>query len=398
MALKIDYELCTLCGACVPSCPFAALEIRDGKLYVSESCTLCGACVPVCPVSALTLEEVKRSEAVDTDEWRGIWVFAEQRKGQIQPSTLELLGAARGLAENLDSKVAAVLLGADVENPGSLLGAGADEVLYVKDGMLADFGIEPYTRVIADLIRERKPEIVLGAATFIGRSLLPRIAVRVHAGLTADCTGLDVDKGKRLLLQTRPAFGGNIMATIVCPNHRPQMATVRPKVMKPLGSPYESGGKVEELGAEGLANRVKFLDFVTDESSHVNIAAADIIVSAGRGLGDPKNLAMVEELADLLGGAVGATRSAVDAGWINYSHQVGQTGRTVAPKLYLALGISGAIQHLVGMQSSEFIVAVNKDPNAPIFKVADVGIVADVFEIVPRLISEIKSRISKSKV
>ncbi len=395
MALRIDYDKCTLCEACIPACPFAALEIRDGKLYINENCTLCGACMPVCPVSALSMEEVKRGETVNADEWRGIWVFAEQRKGVIQPSTLELLGAARRLAVDIDTRVTAVLPGAAVENVESLLGAGADEVLYVKDAALADFGIETYTKAISNLIAERKPEIVLGAATFIGRSLLPRIAVRVHAGLTADCTGLDVDKEKRLLLQTRPAFGGNIMATIICPNHRPQMATVRPKVMKPLENAYESTGKVVELGAKGLSNRVKFLDFVTDQSSHVNIAAADIIVSAGRGIADPKNLAMVEELADLLGGAVGATRSAVDAGWINYSHQVGQTGRTVAPKLYIALGVSGAIQHLVGMQSSEFIVAVNKDPNAPIFKVADVGIVGDVFEIVPKLISEIKNRASK---
>lgn len=396
MALRVDYDKCTLCEACIPACPFAALEIRDGKLYVNENCTLCGACVPVCPVSALSMEEVKRGEVVNADEWRGIWVFAEQRKGAIQPSTFELLGAARRLAADLDTQVTAVLPGAAVENVESLPGAGADEVLYLKDAALADFGIETYTKAISNLIAERKPEIVLGAATFIGRSLLPRIAVRVHAGLTADCTGLDVDKEKRLLLQTRPAFGGNIMATIICPNHRPQMATVRPKVMKPLENAYESTGKVVELPVSGLSNRVKFLDFVTDQSSHVNIAAADIIVSAGRGISDPKNLTMVEELADLLGGAVGATRSAVDAGWINYSHQVGQTGRTVAPKLYIALGVSGAIQHLVGMQSSEFIVAVNKDPNAPIFKVADVGIVGDVFEIVPKLISEIKNRASKA--
>jgi len=359
---------------------------------VLETCNLCGACVPVCPEDALSIEEVKRTKEIDPSEWRGVWAFAEQRRDQIQSSTYELLGAARGVAEKLEVQVTAVLLGSDVENPESLLAAGADEVFYIKDESLAHFGLEPYTKIIADLILERKPEIVLGAATFIGRSLLPRIAVRVHAGLTADCTGLDVDTEKRLLLQTRPAFGGNIMATIICPQHRPQMATVRPKVMKPLEEPYNSKGKVSEISVDSASNRVRFLEFVVDDTSQINIAEADIIVTGGRGLQDPKNFALIEELAGLLGSAVGASRAAVDSGWINYSHQVGQTGRTVSPKLYIAVGVSGAIQHLVGMQSSDYIIAVNKDPNAPIFKVADIGIVGDLFEVVPKLIKEIKRR------
>ncbi|MQY71242.1 4Fe-4S dicluster domain-containing protein [bacterium] len=392
MPLRIDYDRCTLCGECLPACPFGALGIRDDRLYVLETCNLCGACVPVCPEDALSIEEVKRTKEIDPSEWCGVWVAAEQRHGKIQSSTYELLGAARGVAEKLEVQVTALLLGSDVENPESLLAAGADEVFYIKDENLAHFGLEPYTKIIADLILERKPEIVLGAATFIGRSLLPRIAVRVHAGLTADCTGLDVDTEKRLLLQTRPAFGGNIMATIICPQHRPQMATVRPKVMKPLDEPYDSNGTVTEVSVDSLSNRVKFLEFVADDTSQINIAEADIIVTGGRGLQDPKNFALIEELAGLLGSAVGASRAAVDAGWINYSHQVGQTGRTVSPKLYIAVGVSGAIQHLVGMQSSDYIIAVNKDPNAPIFKVADVGIVGDLFEVVPKLIEEIKRR------
>ncbi|MEA3312587.1 MAG: FAD-binding protein [candidate division WOR-3 bacterium] len=388
----MDYDRCTLCGECLPACPFGALQIRDNRLYVLEACNLCGACVPVCPEDALSIEEVKRATEIDPSEWRGIWVFAEQRRGEIQSSTYELLGSARGLAGKLNVPVTAVLLGNDVKEPGSLLSAGADEVLYVKNAALDHFGVEPYSKAIADLIAERKPEIVLGAATFIGRSLLARVAIKVHAGLTADCTGLDVDIEKRLLLQTRPAFGGNIMATIICPEHRPQMATVRPKVMKPLAEPYDSKGSVTEMAADSPSNRVKFLDFVADDTSQINIAEADVIVTGGRGLQNPKNFAIIEGLAGLLGGAVGASRSAVDAGWINYSHQVGQTGRTVSPKLYIALGVSGAIQHLVGMQSSDFIIAVNKDPNAPIFKVADVGIVGDLFEVVPKLIEEIKRR------
>ncbi len=392
MALRIDHQACTLCGECIPACPFGALEIREDRLCVLDTCTLCGACVPACPVNALEIEEVERSAGISPEEWRGIWVFCEQRRGEIQSSSFELLGEGRRLAEKLNASVSAVLLGNKVTNPESLLSAGADEVLYAKHEHLEHFGVEPYSKIIAELIRERKPEIVLGAATFIGRSLLSRIAVNVHAGLTADCTGLDIDTDKRLLLQTRPAFGGNIMATIICPVHRPQMATVRPKVMKPLEGPYNSLGSVNEISVDEQKNRVRFLEFVMDDTSHVNIADADIIVTGGRGLQDPKNFALVQELADLLGGAVGASRSAVDAGWINYSHQVGQTGRTVSPKLYIALGVSGAIQHLVGMQSSDYIIAVNKDPNAPIFKVADVGIVGDLFEVVPKLVSEIRRR------
>ncbi len=392
MALRIDNDTCTLCGECIPACPFGALEINNDKLFVTEACTLCGACVPVCPVGALEIEEVQKTANVNLDEWRGIWVFAEQRRGKIQTCSYELLGAARTLAEKLDVPVTAILLGHEVETPDSLLKAGADTILFAKHESLNHFAAEPYSQVFSDLIKEHKPEIVLGAATFIGRSLLARIAVKVYAGLTADCTSLDIDTDRRLLLQTRPAFGGNIMATIICPEHRPQMATVRPKVMKPLSEPYSSQGEVIEVPITAQPNRVKFLGFEMDDTSHQNIAEADIIVTGGRGLQAPENFAMIEELAELLGGAVGASRSAVDAGWINYSHQVGQTGRTVAPKLYIALGISGAIQHLVGMQSSDFIIAINKDPNAPIFKVADLGIVGDIFEIVPKLINEIKSR------
>lgn len=392
MALLINHDLCTLCEACIPVCPFGSLVVKDGRLVVLESCTLCGACVPECPTAALSIEEIAKSGAVNPDDWRGIWVFAEQRRGHIQPCSYELLGAARTLAAKLDTPVTAVLIAHEVADPESLLAAGADEVLYVRNEAFTHFGVEPYAKAAVDIIRERKPEIVLGGATAIGRSFLSRIAVKLKAGLTADCTGLDIDTEKRLLLQTRPAFGGNIMATIICPEHRPQMATVRPKVMKPLDTPYDSKGTVNELSVDSQPNRVRFLEFVMDDTSHVNIAEADVIVTGGRGVQDPKNFTMLEELADLLGGAVGASRSAVDAGWINYSHQVGQTGRTVSPKFYIALGVSGAVQHLVGMQSSDYIVAVNKDPNAQIFKVADVGIVGDLFEVVPKLIAEIKRR------
>ncbi|MBD3367908.1 MAG: electron transfer flavoprotein subunit alpha, partial [Candidatus Eisenbacteria bacterium] len=225
--------------------------------------------------------------------------------------------------------------------------------------------------------------------------LIPRVAIRVRAGLTADCTGLAIDDSERLLLQTRPAFGGNIMATIICPDHRPQMATVRHKVMTALEPDPSRQGKVvkEEIDPSLLETDVRYLEFVEDVTQAVNIADADIIVSGGRGMGGPEQFKMLEELADVLGGALGASRAAVDAGWIPYSHQVGQTGKTVQPKLYIACGISGAVQHLAGMQSSQTIVAINKDPDAPIFKVATYGIVGDLFEVVPALTAEFRKRL-----
>jgi len=385
---KIDYSKCTLCGECIPVCPYNALKIEKERLIVTEACTLCGACLDICPENALSIEEEKEKRPTFSD-FRGIWIFAEQREKRIQKVAYELIAKARELAEKIDEEVTAVLLGNEIENPESLIKRGADKVIHVKSPELSHFLVEPYTEVLYQLIKERKPEIFLGGATVIGRSLLSRLAVKLKTGLTADCTGLDVDPQTRNLIQTRPAFGGNIMATIITPNHRPQMATVRPKVFKPLDEENRDG-EIEVIERKNLKNRVKFLGFEIDISQKVNIAEADIIVSGGRGLGGPENFKLLEELAELLGGAVGASRAAVDAGWIPYSHQVGQTGRTVSPKLYIAVGISGAIQHLVGMQSSDFIIAINKDPDAPIFKIADLGIVGDLFEVIPKLIEEIK--------
>jgi electron transfer flavoprotein alpha subunit len=244
------------------------------------------------------------------------------------------------------------------------------------------------------LIAKYKPEIVLMGATTYGRSLAPRVASRLNTGLTADCTRLDIDKEKRLLVQTRPAFGGNLMATIICPNHRPQMCTVRPKVMKPLEQDLSRIGEIIRPDITIPADvKVKIVDEVTTLCEKVNLLEADIIVAGGRGLGDPKNFALVKELADVLGGAVGASRAVVDAGWVEYSHQVGQTGKTVSPKVYFACGISGAVQHLAGMSSSDTIIAINKNPEAPIFNIATYGIVGDALEVLPALIAEFKKRI-----
>lgn len=386
--LKVNHSKCNLCGECIPSCPVQALKIENERLVITEACTLCRICIDTCPTGALYVEEEIKEEK-DLSNYRGVWIFAEQREGKIHTVSYELIAKAKELAMKLNEKVTAVLLGDKVENPESLIKRGADKVIYVKSSELFHFLVEPYTQVLYELIQERKPEIFLGGATVIGRSLLSRLAVRLKTGLTADCTDLDVDE-KRNLIQTRPAFGGNIMATILTPRHRPQMATVRPKVFKSLPEEENKKGDIEIIEKSGFKNRIKFLGFEIDPTQKINIAEADIIVAGGRGIQGPENFKLLEELAELLGGAVGASRAAVDAGWISYSHQVGQTGRTVAPKLYIAVGISGAIQHLVGMQSSEFIIAINKDPNAPIFKVADIGIVGDLFEVVPKLIEEIK--------
>lgn len=309
------------------------------------------------------------------------------------PVVYELLGEGRKLADELKTNLSAVLIGAQVNALSSaLIGYGADEVLLVEDPRLDNFRDEPFSQVLIQLIKEEKPEIFLAGATAIGRSLIPKVAARLKTGLTADCTGLDIDKEKRILLQTRPAFGGNIMATIICPEKRPQMSTVRHKVMKKAEFDRNRKGKIIKKKIDGLdiSAKTKVLDVIMDLTQKVNLTEADIIVSGGRGLGEAKNFVLIEELAKVLGGAVGSSRSAVDAGWIPYSHQVGQTGKTVCPNIYIACGISGQIQHLAGMQSSKIIVAINKDPEAPIFKVANYGIVGDLFEIVPMLTKKFK--------
>jgi electron transfer flavoprotein alpha subunit len=395
-SIEVLEDRCVGCSACVPACLYDAIEMRDGLAVIKDNCTLCGACVDACKFDAIILRKAHR-EAVSVDDYRGVWVVAESRDGHVHDVTYELLGRGRELADTLDVKLEAVLLGAGVTPLApELIARGADIVRVVDHESLRDYVDEPYAAVVADLILREKPEVVLTGATAIGRSLIPRVAIRVRAGLTADCTALAIDEDERRLLQTRPAFGGNIMATIICPDHRPQMATVRHKVMTALEPDKARRGEIVEEKVDGslLKTDVRFVKFIEDVTQAVNIADADIIVSGGRGMGGPEQFGMLEELADVLGGAVGASRAAVDAGWIPYSHQVGQTGKTVQPKLYIACGISGAVQHLAGMQSSQTIVAVNKDPDAPILKVATYGIVGDIFEVIPALTAEFRKRLA----
>ncbi|MFH1361414.1 MAG: electron transfer flavoprotein subunit alpha/FixB family protein, partial [bacterium] len=315
----------------------------------------------------------------------------------VETVAYELLGEAQKLAKDLKTYVGAVLCGGEniEEEAAHLFAYGADKVYLLHHDELKDYKSLPYTRAVAELLQKEKPEIFLLGATTMGRDLAARLAIRIGAGLTADCTGLDIDKEKKILRQTRPAFGGNIMATIISPNNRPQMATVRPKVFKKsqIPNPKSPDGNVIKfkpvINEEDLV--VKLLEIIKDESVKVNLQEAEIIVSGGRGLGDPKNFKLVEDLAKVLGGAVGASRATVDADWISAHHQVGQTGKTVAPKLYIACGISGKIQHLVGMQGSDTIIAINKDSDAPIFKVATYGIVGDVLEYLPLLTKKLQA-------
>ena len=328
-----------------------------------------------------------------TEAYKNVWVFAEQREGVLMNVVAELLGEGRKLADTLGVSLCAVLLGDNVSNiTNELFELGADKVYISESPLLRDYTTDGYCNVICDMIDEYKPEIVLYGATHIGRDLAARIAARVNTGLTADCTNLEIDTEKRLLLQTRPAFGGNLMATITCETKRPQMSTVRPGVMERAQREAGRRGEVvthtPALTAEQV--RTKVIKKVKEQLTAANLDDADVIVSGGRGLGNERGFELLEKLAEKLGGVVGASRAAVDNGWIDKSHQVGQTGKTVKPKIYIACGISGAIQHLVGMQDAKAIIAINRDPDAPIFKSATYGIVGDLYDVVPALIEALE--------
>jgi electron transfer flavoprotein alpha subunit len=398
--IAIVADTCVRCGLCVRACPFNAITQTSRKelpVINLDTCTLCGACVEACKFDAIAMKE-KAAATADLSAYRDVWVFAEQHDGQIQSVTYELLGEGRKLADALAMKLGAVLLGSGVkERAQELIARGADTVYVVDTPELAFFQDEVYAAVLVELVQRHKPNIFLAGATTLGRSLVSRVAVPLHAGLTADCTGLAIDPSNRNLLQTRPAFGGNIMATIITPHARPQMATVRHKVMKEAVADATRRGEavLETVARELLQSRAHRLRFVKEVESTVNLAEANLIVSGGRGLQKPENFALIRELAEAMGAAVGASRAAVDANWIPYSHQVGQTGKTVCPKLYVAVGISGQIQHLAGMSSADIIVAINKDPDAPIFKVATYGIVGDLFVIVPKLAAQFRALLGK---
>ncbi len=336
---------------------------------------------------------------VDLSSYKNIWVMAEINvDNKLTGVTFELLGEAQKLVEKLDNEEVCALLITDNRdvNPfiKELSEGGADKVYIAQSDKLKDYSTDLYSKVACDAILEKKPSIVLIGATTIGRDLAPRISSRLNTGLTADCTELDINE-KSLLAATRPTFGGNLMATILCPKTRPQMATIRPNVLQATEKNLSNVAKVEkiEVKVDDMESRTKILDFIATASTlkcHTRIEEADIIVAGGRGLKNSEGFKLLEDLAQALGGSVGASRAAVDAGWRCHSEQIGQTGKTVSPKIYFACGISGAIQHLAGIGSSDTIIAINKDPDAPIFQVADYGIVGDLFEVVPALTESIK--------
>ena len=399
MSVRIIAEECKGCKLCLSSCPFDAIKMDGNIAVLTDACTHCGACVSSCPFKAIVLEEsaepVEEREAIDLAAYKDVWVFCEQRDGVLQQTAAELLGEGRKLADDLGQKLCAVLIGDNVANlTDTLSAAGADVVYLVEHSLLKVYTTDAYTKAFADLANKYQPNIILIGATYIGRDLGPRVAARLATGLTADCTELCIHETERNLLQTRPAFGGNLMATIITPDHRPQMATVRPGVMKKLDTPKTAAAEVVPFAVEltDAMVRTNVLDVVKSVKEKVNLSEAEIIVSGGRGVGSEAGFEQIKQLAEALGGVVGASRAAVDAGYIPYTHQVGQTGKTVSPQLYVAVGISGAIQHRAGMQTAKTIVAVNKDAEAPIFSVADLGIVGDVHKVLPALIEALKAK------
>lgn len=419
--VMIDQSKCIGCEVCIPVCRDDALSMKDGIAILDmEKCNSCGRCIKPCPTASLYWHrldggvtdsgetetyELRPGEAPvvkkldgPLGEYLGIMVFVEQMYGKAARVSWELMGAARILADRLGVQVQAAILGSEnVEAiAAEAFAHGADECYVIQEPIFKQYRTTPFAKAMTDLINHVKPEIVMMGASTQGRDLAGAIATTLRTGLTADCTNLDVDLGKRVLLATRPAFGGNIMATIICPDHRPQMVTVRPRVLPLREKSPERTGKIERLNShlkeEDVITRI--VDFIASERKTHNLEDAEVIVSGGKGVGGPEGFKQLEELASVLNGMVGCSRAAVEAGWKPYDYQVGQTGKTVAPKLYIACGISGAIQHRAGMEGAETIVAINNNPNAPIFQFADFGIVGDLNVIVPGLTAGLKKALN----
>ncbi|HEB30059.1 MAG TPA: electron transfer flavoprotein subunit alpha [Spirochaetes bacterium] len=404
MNIKVEEAVCTKCGICRKYCSFDAIEYEDGLPVFNINCVLCGACVKPCPADAINIDRkvLKR----DLSGYSGVMAYIEIENDEVKQIGLEMVSAAKRLADKLGEICSAVVLGADGEKVREILSDyGAQKICAVENEALKIYNTEIYTNIMAGIISKYRPSIVLFGATHLGRDLAPRVAGRIDTGLTADCTGLEINEEGNLL-QIRPTFGGNIMATIITPNHRPQMATVRPNVMKRAkqGRKDPMAAEIETIAVDIDLKKqnIKLIDEVREVSPFSNVGEADFIVSGGKGLGKAENFNLLKDLVQDLAGmvgesrvALGASRAAVDAGWIPHQHQVGQTGKAVTPKLYIACGISGQIQHVMGMRESEKIIAVNTDRNAPIFRMADLGIVGDLKEVIPKLKNYLRENIGK---
>lgn len=398
--LLIDAEACGGCGRCVRACASGGIVVTGERpnrcAHVTDSCILCGSCVDACPVGALSIERDEARADIDLSSYRDIWVFAQtDSTGAVLPVAFELLGRARELAAQRDCRVVAVV--GEASDAGdaaadALVARGADEVLRCRDDRLAANDSSVFAHWICGLAREHRPEVILYGATDFGRELAPSIAVRLQTGLTADCTVLEMDEETGLLHQTRPAFGGNLMATIMCPAHRPQMATVRPGIFCAPQADANRTGRVTDVELDAsVCSRTCILEHIPADSQ-ASIAEAKRLLVLGRGIGSKKNLPVMRRLAELLGAEIGCTRPLVEAGWLEYRYQVGQTGVSVAPDLLISMGVSGAIQHLAGISGAQTVIAVNEDADAPIFNAAQYAVVGDCVEVAQRLINDLEAR------
>ena len=389
--LIVHQEKITDIAAMIEICPFKALEEKNGKLEINAACKLCKLCVKKGQPGVMEFVEEEAGPAVDKSKWNGIAVYVDHVEGEIHPVTFELLGKARELADKIKHPVHAIFIGSEIADKAQeLLHYGVDKVYVVDAPELKDFMIESYTAAMEEYVNEVQPSAILVGATPVGRQLAPRVAARFKTGLTADCTILDIHDNTDLV-QIRPAFGGNIMAEILTPNTRPQLATVRYKIMNAPERSAEPSGEIVNMtvAADKLKARMEVLGIVK-KMKEKTIESADVLVVAGRGLKKPEDLAMIRELAEVLGGDIASTRPLVEAGWVDANHQIGLSGRTVRPKLIITCGVSGAIQFVAGMNNSEQVVAINSDPDASIFKVANYALVGDIYEIIPQLIEQIK--------
>jgi len=400
LEIIVDENSCTGCSLCKNVCMYDAIEIKKGKAIINDNCVFCGACIDICKFKSIEIKGLKEVKK-DLSAYKGVCVYLETSEGIILEVGYELLSTGRVLADKLGVPLIALMTGSKLnDNLSEVFNYSPDKIVIINNPIFSERFDDIHAKAIVQAINKYKPEIFIAGATMFGRTLIPKVAAIIKTGLTADCTALSIDDKEKILLQTRPTFGGNILATIITKNSRPQMATVRPHVMEKkrnlniTGENYKDNeNKVEYLNIDitKFKTKYKLLGIDKDTSEKINLTDYDVIVSGGRGLGSGDKFSLLKELADLLGGIVGASRAAVDSNWISYPHQVGQTGKTVNPKIYIACGISGAIQHLAGMQTSDIIIAINKDPEAPIFKIANYGIVGDLLEIIPKLINKIKS-------